>query len=257
MPTFLIAAFLCILILTLSLSGKLKFISSFLEQGTAQIQGATFKAFNNLPFISPNEKVKLLEEKNLELLGKISATEKLKRENQALSDQFQVSYPKSNNLLKADIIGAPGFVPGISIPTVFILNKGEKDNVKKGFTVVLKSNLVGVVSQVSANLSKVTVVNNPAFSFTAKTESGAVGLISGGNTLTLDGILLSENLVKGSLIRTKGDVNSDGTGILPDLVVGKITSVEKNPSDLFQRAKVESFINFTDLTSVFIHMQIK
>jgi rod shape-determining protein MreC len=256
-PTFLTVFFLCIAILILSYFGKFKFLSSFLEKGVSAVQATAFGIFQKTPFITENAKIKELRDENLKLLSSLGSFEKLKKENQALSDQFQIAYPKSVQLLRADIIGAPGFVPGVSVPNVFILNKGGKDNVKKGYSVVIKDNLVGVISQISENLSKVDTINNPAFSFTAKAENGAAGLIIGGGTLTLDRILLSENLMKGDLVITKGDINSDGIGILQDLIVGKITSVEKSPSDLFQRAKVESFVNFVNLTSVFIYMPIK
>jgi rod shape-determining protein MreC len=198
-----------------------------------------------------------LEEANLELLSQIVSLEKLKKENAALSDQFRTSYPQSLQLLEADVIGVPAFIPGVSVPDVFILNKGAKDNVKEGCAVVIKDNLVGVISNVSDNLSKVNLVNNPSFSFTVKTQNGAVGVIKNTGALTLDNILLSENIAVGEFILTKGDINSDGVGIPQDLVVGKIISVEKNPSSLFQRAKVESFVNFGNLFTVFVYIPNK
>jgi rod shape-determining protein MreC len=256
-PVFLVVLFLCIVILFLSLSGKLNFLSSFLEKGTSAVQAATLGIFQKLPFVASDSRIKKLQDKNLELLSQVSAFEKLKKDNAALSDQFQTSYPKSAWLLKADIVGAPSFVPGLSVPNIFILNKGTGNGVQKGCAVIVKNNLVGVISQVSANLSKAETVNNSSFSFTAKTQNGVVGVLKGGNTLTLDNILLSENVKAGELVLTKGDLNGNGIGIIPDLVVGKITSVERNPSDLFQKARVESFVNFTNLDSVFVYSQIK
>jgi rod shape-determining protein MreC len=256
-PAFLVVVFLCVVILVLSLSGNLKFLSSFLEKGTSAIQSGTFGLLHRLPFMNEDARIKKLENENLDLLSRLSSFEKLKKENLALSDQFQTSYPKSNQLLKANIIGVPGFIPGVSIPTIFILDKGAKDNVKKGDAVIIKDNLIGVISQVSENLSKVDTVNNSSSSFTAKTQNGAVGIINGGINLTLEGILLSEEIRTGEIILTKGNISNDGSGILPDLIVGKVISVEKNPSDLFQRAKIESYVNFANLTSVFVYIQIK
>jgi cell shape-determining protein MreC len=257
LPAFFVVSFLCVIILVLSLSGNLKFLSSFLEKGTAAVQAGTFGLFQKLPFMTEDARIKKLENENLELLSLLSAFEKLKKENQALSDQFQISYPKSTQLLQANIIGVPDFIPGISTPTVFILDRGMKDNVRKGDAVIIKNSLVGVISQVSENLSKVNTLNNSTFSLTAKTQNEAVGIITGGTTLALDGILLSEDIKAGELVLTKGNINNDGIGVLPDLVIGKIISVEKNPSDLFQRAKIESSINFANLTSVFIYIQTK
>ena len=118
--------------------------------------------------------------------------------------------------------------------------------------VVVKNNLVGIISQISPNLSKVDLVNNSSSSFTAKTQNGAVGIFKGGANLTLNNVLLSENLKTGELVLTKGDIDINGIGIPADLIVGKITSIEKNPSDLFQKAEVQTSIDFTKLTKVFV-----
>ncbi len=251
-PAFFIVSFLSILILVLSFS-HLNFLSSFLEKGTSVIQAITFGAFQKLPFLS-NEKTQKLEDQNLELLSRIKNYERLAKENQALSDQFKTTYPSSINLLKAEIIGAPSFIPGISVPNNFILNKGSEENVKVGNAVVILDNLIGVISQISPNISKVTVINNSSFSFTAKTQNGALGVLKGGSSLTLDNVLLSENIRPKELVLTKGDVNSQGVGIPPDLIVGKIMSVEKNPSSLFQKAKLESFVDFAKLSTVFVYI---
>mgnify|MGYP001574582476 FL=1 len=253
---FFIFLFLSLVILGLSLSGNLKFLSSFLEEGTSAIQSVTFGIFQKLPFFSEDSKIKDLRTENLSLLNKIADFEKLKRENQALSDQFKVSYPPSYKMLKADVVGAPGFVPGVSVPLSFILNKGSKDNLKVGLSVIIKDNLVGIISEVSVNLSKVNLINNPSSSFTAKTENGAAGIIKGGVSLTLENVLLSENIKVGDLVLTYGDVDFNGIGIPQDLIVGKIISVEKNASDLFQKAKLESFVDFRKLSTVFVYLGI-
>lgn len=256
-PAFLVVFLICIVILTLSFVGKFNFLASFFEKETSVIQAATFKAYHKLPFVPDDEEIKKLKDANLELVSKITDYEKIRKDNLALLDQFQTAYPQSTLLLKADIIGAPSFIPGVSVPENFVLNKGVKDNLKPGMAVLIKNNLVGVVGKVSMNISLINTINNSSISFTAKTENGAAGVFKGGNVLTLDNILLAENIKVGELVLTKGDINDSGIGIPPDLVVGKITSVEKNPSDLFQKAKIESFVNFVDLSSIFIYTQNK
>lgn len=256
MSAFLIVAFLSIIILALSVSGKLQLLS-FLEKPASAIQAFSYNIFRKLPFVADSAGIKELENENLELLSRVSSFEKLKRENAALSDQFQTSSPSSSRLLPVQIIGAPSFVPGVSAPNVFILDKGLRHNVRVGNTVVVGNNLIGEVTQVSANLSKVNLVNNSSLSFTARTENGAVGIIKGGGVLTLDNVLLSENIRVGELVLTKGDVDQEGIGTPQDLIVGKIKSVEKNPSDLFQKAKIESLVNFAKLSTVFVYLETK
>jgi rod shape-determining protein MreC len=257
LPAFFIVFFLCILILSFTLLGSFKSLSSFFEKGASSIQSASFRVFQKMPFMSGDKRIKELEDKNLELLAKVSDYEKLKRENQALSDQFETFYPQSTGLLKVNIVGVSSFIPGVSAPNAFVIDKGAKNNLKIGMAVVVKNNLVGIISKVSENLSEVNAVNNALVSFTAKTENGVTGIIKKEEGLILGNILLSENLNKGELVLTKGDVNSNGVGIPPDLVVGKIISVEKKPSELFQKAKVESFVDFVGLSTVFVYIEIK
>lgn len=104
LSTFLITAFLCIVLLTLSVSGKLKFLA-FLERPASLLQGISYNFFQKLPFLSEDLKIKNLRDENLSLLSKFVDQLKLQKENQALSDQFQTSYPASYKLLKADVIG--------------------------------------------------------------------------------------------------------------------------------------------------------
>lgn len=257
-PIFLFTLFLTLIILGVSFLGGFNFLTSFLEKGTSAVQGVSLEFFRKIPFLSDDLKIKRLKDENLTLLGKIADQEKLRKENAALSDQFKTQNSQNNKLLKAKIIGAPGFVPGISSPQYFILNRGTKDNVKKGQAVLFKDNLVGKISQVSPNLSKVDILTNSFFSFTAQTEKGVVGVVKGkGAELTLDNVLLPDDIKTEEIVFSKGDINSEGIGIPPDLVVGKIVSVEKNPSALFQKAKLQSFIGFNQLSTVFIFVSFE
>src|SRR6185295_6938379 len=43
-----------------------------------------------------------------------SDLEKLKKENKALSDQFQITNPKSSTLVPSNVIGSPSFIPGVT-----------------------------------------------------------------------------------------------------------------------------------------------
>ena len=156
--------------------------------------------------------------------------------------------------MPSKIVGAPGFIPGVTTPANFILDKGAKDNVEVGDSVVVKNNLIGKVSKVSSRLSKVDVITNSSIVLSAKTISGAIGVVKGGasDKITLDNVLPSQNLKIDELVLTKGDVDIAGSGIPADLVIGKIQSIEKVPTNIFQRAEVKSLINLTKLSIVFI-----
>ena len=190
---------------------------------------------------------------NLSSTSKLVDQVKLEQENQALSDQFAVSNPNPKTLMPARVIGAPTFIPGVSVPDFFILDKGSSDGVGVGDGVVVANNLIGKISVVNSSSSKVTLITDTSISFTGKLQSEAVGVVTGlGDSLEIGNILLSENISKNSLVLTKGDQNLEGVGFPPDLVVGKIVSVQKNPSDLFQKAEIKSLVDFTKINMVFI-----
>ena len=207
--------------------------------------GVTNKRINELTLENQNLRKELIDQNNL-----VS-------ENKALKDQFAASNSNSLNLLPAEVIGAPGFLPGVSLPDYLIIDKGSSQGVLVGSTIVVGNNLVGQVVQVWGDFSKVELVNNQNSTFTATTlasSSQALGIIRGqGNgSLIFDNVLLSASLKKDDLVITKGDKNEKGFGYPPDLVVGKVISVEKKPSDLFQRAAVGSLVDFVNLKTVFV-----
>ncbi len=229
-------------------------IESFLQRILSGVAAITYSSFHKLPFISEDSEVKRLKEENANLLEKIVDQKKLTDEIAALRDQFAIQYPKSNNLLYAKVVAATSFIPSVSHPENLILDKGEKDGVRVNQAVVLKNNLIGKIEDVTDNLSKVVLLSDNSLSFTAKTESGGIGIIKGeGNgEITLENVLVADNLRKDEFVYTKGDLDENGFGIAPDLIVGKIVSVEKDPSALFQKAKIQNSIDFKNLLNVFV-----
>lgn len=255
LPAFFVFLVLSFLFLGLSKVGILNPVSSVFQKIIVPFQSATYTVFNSVTLLGTNVRLKKLETENLTLISMLSDQKKLERENSALSDQFQVSSPNSNTLLSANIVGAPSFIPGVSTPETFIIDKGTQDGVKIGEAAIYKNNLLGKITKSNDSLSEVTLVTNSSMSFTAKTSSSEVlGVIKGqgGGDMILDNVLLSDNLKPLDLILTNGDTSLNGSGYPPNLVVGKIVSVDKKASSLFQRAEVSSFIDFSKITTVFI-----
>jgi rod shape-determining protein MreC len=219
------------------------------------IQAISFRSFSFFGGIGESEKVKELENKNTQLIKQLINQEKIIKDNKALLDQFQTQDPKSVNLIPAEIIGVSGFLPGITLPEGYILDRGETDGIKVGDAVVYKNNLIGKVIKTTKFLSNIEVVSNSKSLFTAKDlQTGALGVAKGqgGGGLILDNVILSDTIRVGDLIVTKGDVNQSGMGIIPDLVLGQVEAVSKNPSDLFQKAKLKMLIDFSKLEKVFV-----
>jgi rod shape-determining protein MreC len=151
----------------------------------------------------------------------------------------------------------PSFIPGFAMPENYIIHVGKMEKVYVNAPIIYKDNLVGRVTQIEDHFSKVLLVSNKSMSFSAKTsETGANGIVrgTGNGNVIFDNVLLSDTLKVGDVVVTSGEVDINGKGFPPDLIVGKITSVEKNPSNLFQKASIAPLVDFRKLTNVFVLM---
>lgn len=252
---FFVFLFLSVSIFGLSKIGILSPVSSVFQKISSPFQNTTYNFVNSISLFATNSKLKKLENENILLTSLISDQKKIKGDNSALLDQFQTVTPKSNTLLPANVIGSPSFIPAVTVPESLIIDRGENDGVVIGRVVVYKNNLVGKITKVNDSYSEVSLITNSASSLTAKTlSSQALGVAKGqGNgEIILDNVLLSDTLNVSDLVLTNGDTNLNGIGSPPDLVVGKILSVEKKASSLFQKAQVKSFIDFSKITRVFV-----
>lgn len=252
---FLILLFLSLAIFAFSKVGLLKPVDSIAKGILSPFQAFTFGVYSKITDFGLSSKMQELKEQNVLLAKQLVDKNKLVEDNKALRDQFQTENPKSSSLLEADVIGAPGFIPGISVPETLILDRGENDGIKVGDAVIYENNLIGKVVKTSAFLASVDLISNQSSTLTAKTLSAqALGVVKGqgGGGIILDDVVLSDTLQKEDLVLTKGDVDSNGIGTPPDLVIGEITSVSKFPSALFQKASLKSKINSSKLSKVFI-----
>lgn len=253
LPFFLVFFGFSLGLFLLGSSGVITNIASIfnrgMEPGRSVVHALTLKSLQN-------NAIKNLTAENLKLKKELSDEKNIINENVALKSQFEASGEFSQNLLPAKVVGAPGFVPGVSLPEYLIIDKGENSGIENGDTVIADNYLVGKIVKVYPDLSKVELITNKNSSFTARVlnEEDANGIIKGegGQDLILDNVLLTSTLKKDDQVLTKGDKNENNHGYPPDLMIGKIHSIEKEQSELFQRARIISPIDFKNLATVFI-----
>lgn len=208
--------------------------------------------------ISPRKsssKEELLQEEVNALKIKLSEKKDQEKEIEALRDQFKETAISPRSLLPSKIVGLRGFIPGYPLPDEIIVDKGEKDGVRVGQAVIIGRNIIGRVETVSPKVSLIELLTKEDVSLTvAASETGALGVVKGqgDGEILMDNVLLSESLKVGDLVLSKGSIDVSGNGAPPNLVVGKIHSIEKKPSALFQTAKIDSLIKITSESLVFI-----
>lgn len=231
-----------------------KAVTSFLQAGLSPFAHLAFQ----VQAISPQKsssKIDLLEAEVNALKLKLSEKKDQEKEIEALRDQFKETSISPRSLLPAKIIGLRGFIPGYPLPDEIIVDKGENDGVKVGQAVIIGRNIIGRVETVSQRVSLIELLTKEDVSLTvAASETGALGVAKGQGEggILLDNVLLSESLQIGDLVLSKGSVDVANNGAPPNLVVGKIRSIEKKPSALFQTAKIDSLIKITSESLVFI-----
>lgn len=253
-PVIIFFVALCLFLLALASLSSGTFVTSSLAIVTRPIQQLVFRSFPSDP------KYKKLEQENRQLTKQLVELETLKQDNAALRDQFQAGKIKSNMLLPSSVIAAPAFIPGVTLPEELIIGSGSDDGVKIGQAVIVKDYLVGRIIRVSRRVSAITLISNRAFSLGVKTvQTNAPGIIKGKGEqeLTLGNALLSDELKVSDIVVTLGTIDQQGVGIPPGIIVGTITSVDKKPSALFQKANVKSSLSFSKLSTVFVITQYR
>lgn len=198
-----------------------------------------------------NEKVALLEEENREYANIIGKTDYLKNEAKLLENT-------NFNLIPARVIGKE---PGNWFKR-FTLDKGSKDGIEKGDTViqgievdgdVIKEGLVGRVVDVGDNWSKIVTVIDELSSIAfdvIRTQDG--GIISGTGNVKgeISGYLYDNkaDIIKGDKLITSGL----GGSYIDNIYIGEVEEITSDDEDLMKSILVKPAIDFRKLYKVYI-----
>ena len=181
-----------------------------------------------------------------ELIAENVALKELKKENEILRTALELGLQEEFKLEICQVIGKD-----ISSDTILI-NEGFKDGLTKDSPVITQQKiLVGRISEVYKNFSKVQLITQKDTSFDAKIlDTEISGLIKGeGNLrLFLDLIPPEKEIKKGDVV-----ITTVLGGIFPrGLLVGEIEKVIKSDIEIWQQAKVKPAFNIEGLETLFI-----
>lgn len=200
-----------------------------------------------------NEKLKViisqLEEENRnyqDIIGKIDY----------LKNEAELKKITKYNLIEAQITGKE---PGNWYHR-FTVDKGLKDGVKKGDTVIqgiqidqntIIEGIVGRVQDVGDNWSKIVAIvdENSSISFKIlRTQDG--GILTGNIERKITGYLFDDkaDVIKGDKLFTAGL----GGAYLKDIYIGEIESVLSDEEDLMKTIQIKAAVDFKKLHKVFI-----
>ena len=190
---------------------------------------------------------KTLKEENNSLTAQIAALNELKIENEALKKEIGFKQEaKQNNLIMAKIV-SKSVTPYMQS---FLIDKGEKDNVKKGQIVLSQGHLVGVISETYKDYADVELITNSKSLIPVILQtSRSMGLLKSNlEGLYIDNIPIDEEIKIDEVVLTS---NLD-KNIPSDIVIGKVSKITTYQSQIFQTIKITSPIEFSKLEFVFI-----
>ena len=182
-----------------------------------------------------------LQAQIIELQNKVAQTNTLA----ALVD-FSRSNP-TNTYKAAAVIGRD---PSPFLRYV-IINRGSDDGIRRGMPVVTNQGLVGRVDAVIGGASRVQLITDPSSLVNVYIQnSGADAALKG----SVSGELSLEMLSQDANVQTGDVVLTSGLGgeYPADLLIGQVSNVRKQESELFQQASVQPVVDFSKLEIVLV-----
>lgn len=249
-------------ILSYSLKKKedLNKIEKVLKDVIVSVEDVVFYPFRyTINLISDFNDLKDVKKENDILRSQIDEIESIKTENielkkqlSSLKDELDINYV----LTDYDNVNATIISRNISYwYNTITINKGSKDNIKKEMPVINKKGLIGKVISTTSNTATVrlltTTDSNNKISVTIDNYGISInGLINGyntlDNTLLVEGISNTKNVVVGSLVYTSGLGGVFPSGIL----IGTVESITTDDYDLSKIIKVKPSVDFLDINYV-------
>lgn len=193
-----------------------------------------------------------LNQQNTELQTKLLDYENLKKENDSLKEMINFKNSIEDYQYKGcDIVGKIGnsWIDG------FVIDLGKKDGISAGMVVVTGKGLVGQVTSVADNWSKVLTISNENIQVSGidhgTRDDGIVkGYIDDYNNQMsmLYALPLESTIKKGDIITTSGK----GNFYPKDIRIGEVISVEDDKGKIQKTAVIKPYVDFNKLEELWV-----
>ncbi|MFL0247464.1 rod shape-determining protein MreC [Candidatus Clostridium stratigraminis] len=212
---------------------------------------------DSLTFVFNFTKVKqeneALKQENDKLQNQLVEYNSAIKDNQTLREDLNFKNQRSEyNYIGCNVIGNSGgnYLDG------FIIDKGQKDNIKKGMVVITAAGLVGQVTSTASNWSIIQSISNENIAVSGMVESANEinGIVKGykddsNNLLAkLYYLPLDSAIKKGDVILTSGFGNLYPKGIR----IGEVTDIEVDQGKIMKNAIIKPYVDFNKLQQVLV-----
>lgn len=192
-----------------------------------------------------------LVEENEELQFENSNFEKYRKENEELRKLLEVE--EENPALTKITCRVVGVDPNNTFK-VYVLNKGEKDNIKKDMIVLSSEGLAGRIVEVGKNYSKFMAITDDRTTIGVSIERTGEKLVLNGNNIShkntckINNIDLDTDILEEDVILT-----SNVSMLYPEgLKVGTVNKIKVSNDGLTKTALVDTFTNVNSLNYVYV-----
>ena len=164
------------------------------------------------------------------------------------------TFPGDYNSISASVISRPAG----AFAQAIIVSAGSADGVELLAPVVNGDGLIGLVTRVTTQASRVTLLTDEQSAVSAldaKTDAaGVVGHGPGiGSTLELDRVSKDKDVRVGDTIVTAGWRSAQLSSLYPKgIPIGVVTSVGQSDTDLYKQVQVQPFADFSALDAVIV-----
>ncbi|MCM8710366.1 rod shape-determining protein MreC [Clostridium sp. SYSU_GA19001] len=193
-----------------------------------------------------------LRRKNIELENKLIEYNSALKENESLRQMLDFKNQNSEYSYEGcNIIGKSGgnFLDG------FIIDKGSKDNIRKGMVVITPRGLVGQITSTASNWAVVQSISNENIAVSGMVEStNETGIVKGykdaDNKLLAKLYFLPQDsaVKKGDVILTSGY----GNFYPKNIRIGQVVDIEEDKGKIMKNAIIEPYVDFNKLEELLI-----
>jgi rod shape-determining protein MreC len=142
-----------------------------------------------------------------------------------------------------------------------VISAGSSDGVRVYDAVVTGRGLVGHISKVLRDSSRVTMLTDQESAVTARdVTTGAIGVLrhGEGSALILDRVPKEKRILQNDIVVTAGRGQGRLGSFFPrNVPIGRVTSVGQTDVDLSKDVQVRPFVDFSDLDSVLVLVPTK
>lgn len=145
--------------------------------------------------------------------------------------------------------------------TSFIIDKGTNDGFAEDMNVIAEGGLVGRITSVGPNWSRVTSIISDNSNVSAMTlATGDNMIVSGDLQLMKDGVITFSQLVDSQNLVTEGDkiVTSDiSDKYLPNILIGYLHTINRDANNLTKSGYITPAVDFEHLSEVLVITDLK